>query len=117
MEWIRADDQLSSLGLVAETEEQANTLVGLLNRLVVQCQDERTVSAGEKPFVVGQNMWGVVIVVVLTLRTIPVSLPIQTLHLSIPISPYSSLHLTCTKGVYRCFLYAHYVEYFVYEEE
>eukprot|EP00903_Cladosiphon_okamuranus_P007222 g7010.t1 len=35
------DDQLSSLDLVAESEEQANTLVGLLNRLVVQCQDER----------------------------------------------------------------------------
>lgn len=40
----RPDDQLSSLDLVAESEEQANTLVGLLNRLVVQCQDERTVS-------------------------------------------------------------------------
>lgn len=44
MESTRTDDQLSSLDLVADTEEQANTLVGLLNRLVVQCQDERTVS-------------------------------------------------------------------------
>lgn len=40
---VHADDQLSSLDLVAESEEEANTLVGLLNRLVVQCQDERTV--------------------------------------------------------------------------
>lgn len=38
------DDQLSSLDLVAENEQQATTLVGLLNRLVVQCHDERTVS-------------------------------------------------------------------------
>lgn len=44
LESNRADDQLSSLDLVAESEQQANTLVGLLNRLVVQCQDERTVS-------------------------------------------------------------------------
>ncbi|CAM9840055.1 unnamed protein product [Ectocarpus sp. 4 AP-2014] len=35
------DDQLSSLDLVAENDEEANTLVGLLNRLVVLCQDER----------------------------------------------------------------------------
>eukprot|EP00752_Nemacystus_decipiens_P001301 g1292.t1 len=41
------DDQLSSLDLVAESEEQANTLVGLLNRLVVQCQDERTMEDEE----------------------------------------------------------------------
>lgn len=38
-----SDDQLSSLDLVAENEQQAKTLVGLLNRLVVQCQDEKTV--------------------------------------------------------------------------
>ncbi|CAM9667713.1 unnamed protein product [Scytosiphon promiscuus] len=41
------DDQLSSLDLVAESEEEANTLVGLLNRLVVQCQDERTMEDEE----------------------------------------------------------------------
>ncbi|CBN76512.1 similar to phospholipase C, delta 4 [Ectocarpus siliculosus] len=35
------DDQLSSLDLVAENDQEANTLVGLLNRLVVLCQDER----------------------------------------------------------------------------
>ncbi|CAN0296559.1 unnamed protein product, partial [Ectocarpus fasciculatus] len=37
------DDQLSSLDLVAENDQEANTLVGLLNRLVVLCQDERMV--------------------------------------------------------------------------
>ncbi|CAM9183166.1 unnamed protein product [Pylaiella littoralis] len=44
---IYADDQLSSLDLVAESDEEANTLVGLLNRLVVQCQDERTMEDDE----------------------------------------------------------------------
>ena len=39
--WL--DDQLSSLDLVAEDEQQAKTLVGLLNRLVLQCRDEKTV--------------------------------------------------------------------------
>lgn len=38
-----ADDQLSSLDLVAENDQEANTLVSLLNRLVELCQDERMV--------------------------------------------------------------------------
>lgn len=42
-----SDDQLSSLDLVADSEEQADTLVGLLSRLVVQCADERTVRRGQ----------------------------------------------------------------------
>lgn len=47
------DDQLSSLDLVAESEAQAKTLVALLNRLMLQCQDERTVSLGPRSRFVG----------------------------------------------------------------